>query len=89
MILPTRSGNTEGGEDAGSKLRGGKPKPTVDEIVSDGCTVTQAVVVDVATLTIEVFSDRDEIAGSCSGANVREKLSTGTLEANLFEGLQS
>ena len=47
---------------------------TVDEVVPDGGAVTETVVVDVATGTIEVFSDGNQIANGGRSANVREKL---------------
>ena len=61
---------------------------TVDEIVSDGGAVTDAVVVNVAILAIEVFGDGDQIANGRCSANVTEEFGAGTLETNLFEGLQ-
>jgi len=59
---------------------------TVDEVVSDGGTVAQTVVVDVTTLAVEVFGDSDQIANSGGCANVREILSGLVLRANLSEG---
>ena len=59
---------------------------TVDEVVSDGGTITQAVVVDIAILAVEVFSDGDQIANSGSCADVREVLPRLVLQANLSKG---
>lgn len=59
---------------------------TVDEVVSDGGTVTQAVVVDIATLAVEVFGNGDQISDGGGCADVWEILSGLRLQAKLSEG---
>ena len=59
---------------------------TVDEVISDGGTVTQAVIVDIATLAVEVFGNSDQVANGGGCANVREILSGWVLQANFSEG---
>ena len=59
---------------------------TVDEVISDGGTVTQTVIVDIATLAVEVFGNSDQVANGGGCANVREILSGWVLQANLSEG---
>jgi len=67
-------------------LEPGKRRLTVDEVVSDGGTVAQTVVVDVTILAVEVFGDGDQISNGGGCANVREVLPGLMLQANLSEG---
>lgn len=53
---------------------GNRQQLTVDEVVSDGGTVTDTIVIDVTTRAIEVLSDGDQVANGCRGADVREEL---------------
>ena len=62
---------------------------TVDEVVSDGGTIAHAVVVDVATLAVEVFSDGDQIANGGGCSDVGEVLSSLVLQANFPKGFPS
>jgi len=66
---------------------GGNRQLTVDEVVSDGGTIAQAVVVDVATLSVEVLGDGDQVANGGGCADVREVLSGLVLQANLPKGI--
>jgi len=84
MILPTRLGNTTGR----AENFGWKPKSkrlTVYEVVSNGGTITQTIVVDVATLAVEVFGDCDQVSNSGGSPNVREILPGVVLQATLSE----
>ena len=56
---------------------------TVDEVISDGGTITQTVVVDVATLSIEVFGNSDQVANGGGCSDIREILSGLILQAKL------
>ena len=47
---------------------------TVYEVISNGSTITQTVIVDVATFAIKVFGNGDQVANGGSCANVREIL---------------
>ena len=59
---------------------------TVDEVVSDGGAIAEAIVIDVATLAVEVFSDGHQIANGGGCADVGEVLSSPVLQANLSKG---
>ena len=61
---------------------------TINQVISDGSSITKTVVINVATLTVKVFSDGDQIAHGSRSSNVGEKLCTLLLEAQLSEGLQ-
>ena len=60
---------------------------TVDEVVSDGGTVAHAVVIDVATLAVKVFSEGDQVANGGGCADVREVLSSLVLRAKPSQGI--
>ena len=61
---------------------------TINQVISDGSSITKTVVINVATLTVKVFSDGDQIAYGSRSSNVGEELCTLLLEAQLSEGLQ-
>lgn len=71
------------GEDLGWKS--GNGQLTVDEVVSNGGTITQAVVVNVATLAVEVFGNGDQVADGSGCANIRKELPGLVLRANIPE----
>jgi hypothetical protein len=64
----------------------GNGQLTVDEVVSNGGTITQTVVVDVAALAVKVLGNGDQVADGSGCANIREELPGLVLQANIPEG---